>query len=91
VSKIIEKEIVIKNKLGIHARPAALLVQLANKFKSEICVCKDSEVVNAKSIIGIMTLAANYGSRLKIKAEGPDAEDAIKALVQLCNDKFGEK
>ena len=67
MSKSVEKEIIIKNKLGIHARPAAMLVQLANKFKSDICVCKDSDEVNAKSIIGIMTLAANYGSRLKSK------------------------
>lgn len=91
MSKKIERDIVIKNKLGIHARPAALFVQLANRFQSDIILSKDSDEVNAKSIIGIMTLAANFGSKLKIAAEGDDADEAVEALVKLCNDKFGEE
>ena len=86
-----EHDVVIKNKLGIHARPAAMLVQLSNKFKSEIFITKDSMSVSGKSIMGVMTLAASRGTRLKIKAVGEDAEEAVKKIVTLFEQKFGEK
>ena len=86
----VERKVVIKNKNGIHARPAALFVQLANKFESDIYIMKDSMEINGKSIIGIMTLAASYGTKLKLRAEGIDAKEAIDNLTKLFNEKFGE-
>ncbi|NQT06324.1 MAG: HPr family phosphocarrier protein [Candidatus Omnitrophica bacterium] len=82
---IVEKKIAIKNKLGLHARPAALFVQIANKFDCEIIVRKGKEEVNGKSIMGIMMLAAGKGSTIYIKAEGEDAEEAITQLEGLLN------
>ncbi len=86
MSTKVEKHIVIKNKLGLHARPAALFVQVANKFDSDISVSKGKEKVNGKSIMGIMMLAAGKGSRIAITAEGPDAEMAVKELEKLLVD-----
>jgi phosphocarrier protein len=86
----LEQEVTIKNRLGLHARPAALFVQLANKFKSDISVIKDKEEVNGKSIMGIMMLAAGQGTVLKIRADGADAEAALKAIVSLVETNFGE-
>ncbi len=80
---IIERKIEIKNKLGLHARPAALFVQIANKFDCEITVTKEGEDVNGKSIMGIMMLAAGKGDIIIVKAEGDDAEKAIRELEQL--------
>jgi len=77
---ILEKEIVIKNESGLHARPAALFVQLANKFNSEVIVMKDKKEVNGKSIMGILMLAADKGSKIKLKISGEDAEEAMKEL-----------
>jgi len=77
---IVEREIVIKNKQGLHARPAAVFVQIANKYESEITVSKDKEEVNGKSIMGILMLAAEEGSVVCIKAEGVDADEAIAEL-----------
>lgn len=91
MSQFSEKEITIKNKLGIHARPAAMLVRLANKFKSDIFITKDSVDVSGKSIMGVMTLAANRGSKVKIRAEGEDAEQAVAEIVELFKSKFGEE
>ena len=79
----VEKQVVIKNKLGLHARPAALFVQIANKFDSEISISKGKQKVNGKSIMGIMMLAAGKGTRISIAAEGPDAELAVKELEKL--------
>ena len=79
------------NKLGIHARPAALFVKVASKFQCDITVEKDGESVNGKSIMGLMMLAAGHGSRLKLGAEGPDAEAAIRELEQLFIQKFNEE
>ena len=87
----IKRIVVIKNTLGLHARPAALFVQLANKFQSEIFVEKKDEKVNGKSIMGIMTLAAGKGQKITITADGNDAEEAVKALEKLLKDKFGEE
>ncbi len=80
---MVERKAVINNKTGLHARPAALFVQKANRYKSEILIIKDSKEVNAKSIMGIMSLAAGYGSEIIIKAEGEDAQEAVDGLVEL--------
>ncbi len=86
-----EQEVVIANSLGLHARPAALFVQLAQQFLSEIIVEKDGEEVNGKSPIGLLMLCAGAGSKLKIKAQGDDSSDALEAIVELINNKFGEE
>ena len=78
-----KKDIVIKNKQGLHARPAAIFVQIANKFDSDISVIKDNEAINGKSIMGILMLAAEYGTLISIKATGPDAEEAVLALENI--------
>lgn len=80
---LIEKNIVIKNKQGLHARPAALFVQMANKFNCEITISKGRQKVNGKSIMGIMMLEAGSGSRVSITADGEDAEQAVKELEHL--------
>lgn len=80
----------IKNKLGLHARAAALFVQLSNKFSSEIAVEKNGQEVNGKSIMGILILAATQGSKVTLKVEGPDAQAAMEALGKLIDDGFGE-
>ena len=77
---LIEKELVVKNKQGLHARPAALFVQIASKYESEVKVRKGKDEVNGKSIMGLMTLAAEKGSLIKLIVDGPDAKDAIREL-----------
>lgn len=89
--KDLVKEVEIKNKLGLHARPAAKLVQVANRFSSDIMVKSGDDEVNAKSIMGILMLAAAQGSRLKIRVRGADAVSALGAIAQLVEDKFGEE
>jgi len=79
----VTRKVLIKNKQGLHARPAALFVQLANKFDSLITVSKDKEQINGKSIMGILMLAAEKGSYINIIAEGNDAEEAIAELESL--------
>lgn len=78
-----EKDIVIKNKTGLHARPAAVIVQNANKYRSDIFLEKDEDRVNAKSIMGVMMLAAGEGSSIRIIAEGEDEEKAVERLAAL--------
>lgn len=85
------REMVIANKLGMHARPAAMFVRVANKFSSEIWVEKDGEEINGKSIMGLMLLAAGCGSRLKVTATGSDAADALKEIEELIARKFDEE
>jgi phosphocarrier protein len=85
-----EHTFVIKNKLGLHARAAGLLVRTVNKYQSEISIEKDGMVANAKSIMGVMMLAAAIGSKIKVKAEGPDARTVIRAVGRLIDNKFGE-
>lgn len=85
-----EKTFLIVNTLGLHARAAAQLVQLANRYRSEVHVEKDGLEVNGKSIMGVMMLAAECGSSITIRARGPDAEKAAKALVDLVATGFGE-
>ncbi len=79
----IEKDIVIKSKQGLHARPAALFVQIANKFDSDIFVVKDGEEVNGKSIMGILMLAAEKGTKVCLKAIGTDAKEAVIELEKI--------
>lgn len=81
----------IKNRLGLHARAAALLVKTANQFTSEIVIEKDGIEVNGKSIMGILMLAAAKGSKITLKAEGKDAAEAIQSLGKLIESKFGEE
>lgn len=87
---VYEKKLTIKNKLGLHARPASLFVRTANRFQAEITVQKGKHKVNGKSIMGIMMLAAGPGSKIVIRATGPDAAHAIKELEKLVLDNFGE-
>ena len=85
-----ERTVQIVNKAGLHARPAAEIVKLAAKYTSEITVVRDELEVNGKSIMGVMMLAAECGSTLQLKAEGPDAAEALDALEKLIESKFGE-
>jgi phosphocarrier protein len=89
--KILEQEFEIKNKLGLHARAAALFVQVAMQYQAEVLVEKDGEVVNGKSIMGLMMLAAPQGSKLKIKVEGQEAEKMLQELGDLIERKFNEE
>ncbi len=84
-------QVTILNKYGLHARPAAEFVKLANKFQSEVWVSKDQVEVNGKSIMGVMMLAAERGSTVDIRASGGDAEQAVAALAKLVADRFGEE
>jgi phosphocarrier protein len=84
------RELVVSNKLGVHARPAAMFVKVANRFESEILVEKDGETVNGKSIMGLMMLAAGPGSKLTIEATGPDAKAAVAEIEALIKQKFNE-
>ena len=84
------REVAVINKQGIHARPAALFVKTATKFESEIGVEKDGEVVNGKSIIGLLMLAAGQGTKLNLTASGRDADKALAELAKLFDDKFNE-
>jgi phosphocarrier protein len=81
----------IKNRLGLHARAAALLVKTANRFVSEITLEKDGLEVNGKSIMGILMLAASKGSKITLKVNGKDSVQAMQALGRLIDDKFGEE
>ncbi len=87
----ITKEFTIKNKLGLHARPAAMFVKLSNRYESEIWVAMDDEQVNGKSIMGLMMLAASHGSVLQVSAEGADAEEALQGLADLIESGFNEE
>jgi phosphocarrier protein len=86
-----EQTITVSNRAGIHARPAALLVQTTKNFNCNIYLEKGRDRINAKSIMGVITLGASYGTELKIIAEGEDEESAVKALVHLFDSKFEEE
>ena len=86
-----EKIVKVINRAGVHARPSALLVQTTKNFSSNIYMEKGSERINAKSIMGIITLGASYGTEIKIIAEGDDEETAIETLVKLFESKFEEE
>ncbi len=87
---MLKQEIEIINKLGLHARASAKLTQTAGRFQADIFVSKAGKRVNAKSIMGVMMLAAGKGSKLELEASGADEGDAMGAVVALINDKFGE-
>ncbi|MBI4396298.1 MAG: HPr family phosphocarrier protein [Elusimicrobia bacterium] len=88
---MLDRTFTVHNKLGLHARPAALFVQTTHKFFSQIRVIKDGVEVDGKSIMGILTLAAEHGSKLTIVADGPDEQDAIQKLGELFERKFDEE
>jgi len=88
MAEAIEKDFVIENESGLHARPAAMFVKLANSFESEVWVEKDDEQVNGKSIMGLMMLAAGPGSTISISVEGEDAKDAMCAIDKLISSGF---
>ncbi|MBI5886399.1 MAG: HPr family phosphocarrier protein [Deltaproteobacteria bacterium] len=90
MSATVERRFKIRNKLGLHARAAALFVQAASRFDSEIFVAKNGQEVNGKSIMGILILAAAQGSEIVVKADGSDADGALSALGNLIDDGFGE-
>ena len=91
MSGFVSREIQIVNRLGLHARPAAMVVKAAAKFESEIHLVKDGTRINAKSIMGVMMLAAEFGSTLTIEADGPDSAQAVDAIADVFATRFGEE
>lgn len=87
---MIVREVTVTNRAGLHTRPASMIVRTASKFKSDFFIEKDGYEINGKSIIGVMTLAAEQGAKLKLVFEGEDEEEAAEALVKLFEDGFGE-
>ena len=87
----IEKELTVVNRLGLHARPAAMFVRIASRHRAEIWVAKEGEEVNGKSIMGLMMLAAGQGSKLRIRCDGPDADKAMEELEELVKAGFNEE
>jgi len=88
---MIRKTIVIENKLGMHARPATMIVKAATKYRSDFKIRKDDMEINGKSIMGVMTLAAEYKSKLELIADGVDEEYLIEEIAELFASKFGEE
>jgi phosphocarrier protein len=89
--EVLAQRVVIANRQGLHARPADTFVRTATKFDSKIEIVKDGQRVDGKSILGVLTLVAEHGTELSIEATGPDAQEALKALVKLIEDKFGHE
>ena len=87
---MIQQDLQIKNRLGLHARPAALIAQTAAQFTCDIQLAKDGVSINAKSIMGVMMLAAEQGSSLQLRTEGPDEKTAFEAIKALFDNKFNE-
>ncbi len=87
---MIKTTVIISNKLGLHARASAKLTKLAGSFKSDVFMSRNGRRVNAKSIMGVMMLAAGVGSEVEIETAGPDEQQAVDAIAALINDKFGE-
>ncbi len=88
---VVERVMTVVNDLGLHARPAGEFVKVASRFESEVWVAKDGEPVNGKSIMGVMTLAAECGSQITVRAQGMDAEDAVAALERLVATGFSDE
>lgn len=88
---MIERETEIINRLGLHARAAAKLVHTAGTFRSRVTVCKDGEEVDAKSILGVLLLAAAQGSQVTVRCDGQDEHEALDAVTRLIQDRFGEE
>ena len=89
MSRIVKK-IEIRNKLGLHARAAALLVQTVNKFSAQVNFSKDGQTTDGRSIMGVLTLAATQGSKIQVEANGDDAERTVKAIERLIENRFNE-
>jgi phosphocarrier protein HPr len=87
---MLQREVEIRNKLGLHARASAKLTQLAARYQSEVQMSRNGRKVNAKSIMGVMMLAAGKGAKVVIETDGPDEGDAMEAIVALIGDCFGE-
>lgn len=87
---MIQKNASVKNRAGLHARPAAMIVQTASQFESDLFIEKGSEKINAKSIMGILTMGAGFGSELILSADGPDEQGALDALYALFENRFEE-
>jgi phosphocarrier protein len=88
---MMERTVEIVNKNGLHARPAAEIVKLSARFQADITIVRDDLEVNGKSIMGVMMLAAEFGSNILVRANGPDAEQAVNAIAELVAAKFGER
>lgn len=88
---MVEKILTVRNRAGIHARPAAIIAQTANKFESEISLTRDDATVNAKSIMGVITMAAGYNTNLTLTVEGSDESEAASAIEALFESKFEEE
>ncbi|MCY4440526.1 MAG: HPr family phosphocarrier protein [Deltaproteobacteria bacterium] len=86
----VRKRLEIKNRLGMHARASALLVQTVNQFAAEVKISKDDNVVNARSIMGVLTLGAAKGAKIRVETKGEDAQEAMLAIEELIEDKFRE-
>jgi phosphocarrier protein len=86
-----EKDVTISNRAGIHARPAAMLVEISKNFKSSIYIERDTTRINGKSILGIITLGASYGTKLKIIAQGVDENEAVESIARLFESNFEEE
>ena len=91
MSGVVEKEVEIVNRLGLHARAAAKLVQTASAFRSRVLLVTDDEEVDAKSILGLLLLAAAQGTKLRVRCEGPDGEEALAAVAALIANRFEEE
>lgn len=87
---VVEKSCTVRNKMGLHARPAAKIVQTANKFPCDVTLVKDGQDVNGKSIMGVLMLAAPQGSEITVRAEGDDAQSCVDAIFDLFEKGFGE-
>jgi phosphocarrier protein HPr len=87
---MLERSVQIANRNGLHARPAAEIVKAASKFRAEITIVRDDLEVNGKSIMGVMMLAAEYGATISLRANGPDAQEALETIATLIENKFGE-
>ncbi len=84
------KEVVVQNQVGLHARPATFFIQKANEFKSTVWVSKDERKVNAKSLLGVLSLGITRGTNITITADGPDQEEAVNKLVELISSNFAD-
>jgi len=88
---MIEREVTVRNRAGLHTRPASMLVRTASQFESEVFLRRDNYEINGKSVIGVMTLAAEQGATLELLVEGEDEEAAADAIAELFEDGFGEE
>ncbi len=87
---MVSKEIVVQNQVGLHARPATFFIQKANEFKASVWVSKDDRKINAKSLLGVLSLGVTRGTTILLEADGPDEQEAIDALETLINSNFAD-